>query len=44
MAVTSYGDPLSPLDVDEPQPSAGSALLEVLTCGVFFSDVKSARG
>src|SRR5918992_3693174 len=44
MAVTSYGDPLRPLDVDEPAPSAGSALLEILTCGVCFSDVKTARG
>ena len=44
MAVTRYGDPLEPLDVEEPSLSHGSALLEVLTCGVCFSDVKTARG
>ena len=44
MAVTAYGDPLEPLDVPEPEPTYGSALLEVLTCGVCFSDVKTARG
>ncbi|MQA99842.1 MAG: zinc-binding dehydrogenase [Actinobacteria bacterium] len=44
MAVTAYGEPLQPMDVDEPQLQYGSALLEVLTCGVCFSDVKTARG
>ena len=44
MAVTSYGSPLEPLDVDEPILFEGSAMLEVLTCGVCYSDVKTARG
>lgn len=44
MAVTAYGDPLQRIDVEEPQLTYGSALLEVLTCGVCFSDVKTARG
>ena len=44
MAVTEYGKPLEPMDVEEPTLVPGSALLEVLTCGVCFSDVKTARG
>jgi alcohol dehydrogenase len=44
MAVTAYGDPLEPVEVEEPQLAAGTALIEVLTCGVCFSDVKTARG
>jgi D-arabinose 1-dehydrogenase-like Zn-dependent alcohol dehydrogenase len=44
MAVTAYGEPLRSLDVPEPEPTHGSALLEVLTCGVCYSDVKTARG
>jgi alcohol dehydrogenase len=44
MAVTAYGDPLAPIDVPEPAPTPGTALLEVLACGVCFSDVKTARG
>jgi D-arabinose 1-dehydrogenase-like Zn-dependent alcohol dehydrogenase len=44
MAVRSYGDPLEQIDVDEPQLKPGFALLDVLTCGVCFSDVKTARG
>jgi D-arabinose 1-dehydrogenase-like Zn-dependent alcohol dehydrogenase len=44
MAVTSYGAPLEAVDLPEPSPARGQALLEVLTCGVCFSDVKTARG
>jgi D-arabinose 1-dehydrogenase-like Zn-dependent alcohol dehydrogenase len=44
MAVVGYGEPLSPIDLPEPDVPAGWALLEVLTCGVCFSDVKTARG
>lgn len=44
MAVTAYDQPLQAMDVDEPQLRPASALLEVLTCGVCFSDVKTARG
>jgi len=44
MAVTAYGEPLESIEVEEPALSSGSALLEVLTCGVCFSDVKTARG
>ena len=44
MAVTSYGAPLESLEVEEPVLFEGSAMLEVLTCGVCFSDVKTARG
>jgi acryloyl-coenzyme A reductase len=44
MAVTAYGEPLSEIDFAEPQLRAGFALLEVLTCGVCFSDVKTSRG
>ena len=44
MGVTAYGAPLQPLDLAVPEPPAGHARLEVLTCGVCFSDVKTARG
>lgn len=44
MAVTAYGEPLTPIDVPEPEVPTGYALLEVLACGVCFSDVKTARG
>ncbi|MGH2826849.1 MAG: alcohol dehydrogenase catalytic domain-containing protein [Actinomycetota bacterium] len=44
MAVTAYGDPLTEIDVEEPRLREGFALLEVLTCGVCFSDVKTSRG
>jgi D-arabinose 1-dehydrogenase-like Zn-dependent alcohol dehydrogenase len=45
MSVVAYGDPLVRTDVDEPRrPSEGFALLEVLTCGVCYSDIKTARG
>lgn len=44
MAVTAYGEPLVRMDLPEPEVPHGSALLEVLTCGVCFSDVKTSRG
>lgn len=44
MAVTAYGRPLEALALPEPELRPGEALLEVLTCGVCFSDVKTARG
>jgi 2-desacetyl-2-hydroxyethyl bacteriochlorophyllide A dehydrogenase len=46
MVVMSYGAPLEPRELPEPEPrlAPGHALLEVLTCGVCFSDVKIARG
>lgn len=44
MAVARYGEPLVPLNVDEPELESGSALLEVLTCGVCSSDIKTAQG
>ena len=44
MAVTAYGEPLVPIDLPEPEVPAGYALLEVLTCGVCFSDIKISAG
>jgi len=44
MAVVGYGDPLVEVDVPEPELRPGTALIEVLTCGVCFSDVKTSRG
>jgi D-arabinose 1-dehydrogenase-like Zn-dependent alcohol dehydrogenase len=44
MGVVSYGDPLVLIDLPEPMLRPGYALLEVLTCGVCFSDVKTSRG
>jgi alcohol dehydrogenase len=44
MAVTSYGRALEPLDLPEPALPAGCALMEVLTCGVCATDLKTARG
>src|SRR6266508_2942575 len=44
MGVTSYAEPLVPVTLPEPDVPAGYALLEVVTCGVCYSDVKTARG
>ena len=44
MAVTSYGAPLTQIDVPEPELLPGRALLEIWTSGVCFSDVKTSRG
>jgi propanol-preferring alcohol dehydrogenase len=44
MAITAYERPLEPIELPEPALRPGTALLEVLTCGVCFSDVKTSRG
>ena len=44
MAVVEYGRPLEMLDVPEPRPAPGEALVEVLACGLCYSDVKTIRG
>ena len=44
MAVAAYGEPLEPVELDPPVLPGGHARLEVLTCGICFSDVKTARG
>jgi D-arabinose 1-dehydrogenase-like Zn-dependent alcohol dehydrogenase len=44
MAVVDYEEPLVRIDVDEPTVREGEALLDVVTCGVCFSDVKTSRG
>lgn len=44
MVVTRYGDPLEPLDVEEPTLMPGHALVEIATCSICYSDVKTIRG
>lgn len=44
MAVTAYDRPLELMELPRPAPVAGHALVEVITCGLCFSDVKTARG
>lgn len=44
MAITKYGAPLERIEIPEPHLRPGHALIEVLTCGVCFSDVKTSRG
>lgn len=44
MAVTTYGRPLELIDAPEPSLRPGHALLEILTCGLCYSDVKTVRG
>jgi D-arabinose 1-dehydrogenase-like Zn-dependent alcohol dehydrogenase len=44
MAVCDYGRPLERMELPAPDLRPGHALLEVLTCGVCFSDVKTSRG
>lgn len=44
MATMVYGEPLVELDIPEPTLVPGHALLEVLTAGVCYSDVKTSRG
>jgi alcohol dehydrogenase len=44
MVVSAYAEPLQPADLPAPELRPGHALLEVLTCGVCFSDVKTSRG
>jgi propanol-preferring alcohol dehydrogenase len=44
MAVRRYGEPLERTELPEPELQPGYALLEVLSCGVCFTDVKTSRG
>ena len=44
MAVTAYGSPLEEIELPEPSLRGGEALLDIVTCGVCFSDLKTARG
>jgi D-arabinose 1-dehydrogenase-like Zn-dependent alcohol dehydrogenase len=44
MAFPAYGAPLEQIELPEPELVPGSALLEVLTCGICFSDVKTWTG
>jgi 2-desacetyl-2-hydroxyethyl bacteriochlorophyllide A dehydrogenase len=44
MAVIDYERPLEEIEVPEPALLPGRALVEILTCGVCFSDVKTSRG
>lgn len=44
MCVTAYDRPLEMLDLERPRPAPGYALVEVLACGLCFSDVKTIRG
>ena len=44
MAVREYGAPLDRIELPDPELRPGHALLEVLTCGVCFSDLKTSRG
>jgi propanol-preferring alcohol dehydrogenase len=44
MAVREYGAPLERTELPEPELTPGHALLEVLSCGVCFTDVKTTRG
>jgi alcohol dehydrogenase len=44
MVVESFNSPLRLVDVDEPQLAFGHALIDVLACGVCFSDIKTSTG
>lgn len=44
MAVVDYKAPLELLDLPMPQAKPGQVLIRVLTCGVCYSDFKTARG
>jgi D-arabinose 1-dehydrogenase-like Zn-dependent alcohol dehydrogenase len=44
MAVVDYSAPLERIEIPEPELRPGCALLEVLACGVCFSDVKTSHG
>ncbi len=44
MAVTGYGRPLELIELPRPEPPPGYATIEVVTCGLCFSDVKTIRG
>lgn len=44
MCVTAYGQPLELRELERSSPPPGYALVEVLACGLCFSDVKTIRG
>jgi alcohol dehydrogenase len=44
MAYPAYEAPLEQIELPEPELAPGTALLEVLTCGICFSDVKTWLG
>jgi len=44
MVVSRYGEALELADLPAPALRPGTARLEILTCGVCFSDLKTARG
>jgi alcohol dehydrogenase len=44
MAYPAYGAPLEQIELPEPELVPGTALLEVLACGICFSDVKTWLG
>ncbi len=44
MAVVDYHSPLKLIDLPMPQVEPGSVLIRILTCGVCYSDYKTARG
>lgn len=44
MAVVDYNRPLEAVEVPEPALLTGHAVIEVLACGVCFSDIKTSRG
>ncbi|MGH9064503.1 MAG: alcohol dehydrogenase catalytic domain-containing protein [Acidimicrobiales bacterium] len=44
MAIVGYDRPLELLELPRPEPPPGSALVEVLACGMCFTDVKTIRG
>jgi D-arabinose 1-dehydrogenase-like Zn-dependent alcohol dehydrogenase len=44
MVVEAFDRPLALVDLPEPELKPGHALLEVLACGVCYSDLKTSRG
>lgn len=44
MAVTDYNSPLELIDLPEPELKPGYVVIQVLTCGVCFSDYKTSKG
>jgi 2-desacetyl-2-hydroxyethyl bacteriochlorophyllide A dehydrogenase len=44
MAIREYAAPLELMDLPIPEAKPGSVLIRILTCGVCYSDLKTARG